>query len=70
MRIPSDWTYSFRSREVPMVERNVGSYGFFSLRELHFRLEFRIITPLGERFKSYHFPQQWRDPKRKVEHKE
>ena len=38
----------FKRREVPMGERNGGNFRIFSLRELHFRLEFIIITPVGE----------------------
>ena len=40
--------------EVPMGEGNVADFKNFSLRELHFRLEFLIITTMGGYHRSIH----------------
>jgi hypothetical protein len=71
MRITREIWLQFKRREVPMAERNGGNLRLFSLRELHFRLEFLIITPMGEHHFAFKTAQRSRDQKNSlVEHTE
>lgn len=61
------WMTLVERGEVPMGEGKRGIFKLFSLRELHFRLEFLIISTIGEHRTSIHSPIHWRDLERKVE---
>jgi hypothetical protein len=63
MRITPETQLQLKRREVPMAERNGGNFRLFSLRELHLRLEFLIITPMGEHHFDSKTAQRSRDHK-------